>query len=46
MSFSNSLDILSMHYNFLVSEGFQGTHIDALNPFVSKLMTLTPRVGL
>ena len=46
MSFSNSLDILSMHYNFLVSEGFQGTHVDALNPFVSKLMPLTPRVGL
>jgi hypothetical protein len=25
--------------NFLVSEGLQGTHIGALNPFNSKLMT-------
>ena len=26
--------------------GLQGTHIDALNPFSSKLMTLTLRGGL
>ena len=38
--------LLSMHHNFLGSEGLQGTHIDALNPFSSKLMTLTPRGGL
>ena len=35
-----------MHHNFLGSEGLQATHIDALNPFTSKSMTLTPRVGL
>ena len=38
--------ILSMHYYFLVSEGLQGTHMNAINPFNSKLMTLTPRGGL
>ena len=27
----------------LGSEGLQGTHLDALNTFSSKLMTLTPR---
>ena len=31
---SNSLGILSMHYNFLVSEELQGTYIDASNPFI------------
>ena len=35
-----------MHYNFLVSEGLQGTYMNALNPLNSKLMTLTPRGGL
>ena len=38
--------LLSMHYHFLMSEGLQETHIDALNPFRSKLITLTPRGGL
>ena len=38
--------LLSVHHNFLGSEGLQGTHIDALNPFSSKLMTLTLRGGL
>ena len=32
-----------MHYNFLLFEGLQGTHMNALNPFNSKLMTLTPK---
>ena len=32
-----------MHHDFLGSEGLQGTHMDALNPFNSKLMTLTPK---
>ena len=31
---------------FWGSEGFQGTHMDALNQFSSKLMTLTPKWGL
>ena len=35
-----------MHYNLLHSEGLQGTHMDALNPFDSKLMTLNQRGGL
>ena len=35
-----------MHHDFLGSEGFQGTHMDALNQFSSKLMTLTLRGGL
>ena len=30
-----------MNYNFLDSEGLQGTHMDALNPFNSKLITFT-----
>ena len=30
----------------LGAEGLQGTHMDALNTFSSKLMTLTPRGGL
>ena len=38
--------LLSVHHNFLGSEGLQGTHIDALNPFSSKLMALTLRGGL
>ena len=38
--------LLSVHHNFLGSEGLQGTHIDALNPFSSKLMTLILRGGL
>ena len=38
--------LLSVHHNFWGSEGLQGTHIDALNPFSSKLMTMTPRGGL
>ena len=38
--------LLSVHYNFGGSEGLQGTHIDALNPFSSKFMTLTLRGGL
>ena len=29
-----------------MSEGFQGTHVDALSPFNSKLTTLNPRGGL
>ena len=33
-------------YNFFYSEGLRGTHTDALNPFNSKLMTMTPRGGL
>ena len=32
--------LLSVHHNFLGSKGLQGTHIDASNPFSSKLMTL------
>ena len=35
-----------MHHNFWGSEAIQGTHIDALNPFSSKLMALTLRGGL
>ena len=38
--------LLSVHHNFFGSEGLQGTHIGALNPFSSKLMTLTLRGGL
>ena len=33
-------------YNFLECEGLQGTHMDELNPFHSKLMTLTLREDL
>ena len=29
-----------MHHEFLGSEGFQGTHIDALNQFSSKFVNL------
>ena len=35
-----------MYYNFLVSEALQGTHMNAIYPFNSKLMTLNPRGGL
>ena len=35
-----------MHYNFLDSERLQGTHKNTLNPFNSKLITLTARGGL
>ena len=35
-----------MHYNFLVFEGLQGTHMNALNPFNSKLITLIPQGNL
>ena len=38
--------ILSMNYNFLVSEGLQETHMNSLNPFNSNLMILSPRGGL
>ena len=38
--------LLSVHHNFWGSEAIQGTHIDALNPFSSKLMALTLRGGL
>ena len=38
--------LLSLNYNFFDSEGLQGTHMKALNPFNSKLMALTPRGGL
>ena len=38
--------LLSVHHDFLGSEGLQGTHIDASSPFSSKLMTLTQRGGL
>ena len=38
--------LLSVHHNFLESEGLQGTYIDALNSFSSKLMTFTLRGGL
>ena len=38
--------LLSVNHNFLGSEGLQGTHIDALNQFSSKFMTLTQRGGL
>ena len=44
--FLMNLNILSVHHDFLGSEGLQGTHIDALNPFSSKLMTLALRGGL
>ena len=37
---------LSMHDNFLWSKGLQETHINVLNPFSSKCMTLTLRGGL
>ena len=33
--------LLSVHHDFLGSEGVQRTHMDASNPFRSKLMTLT-----
>ena len=35
--------LLSLNHNFLDSEGLQGTHMEALNPFNSTLMTLIPR---
>ena len=38
--------LLSVHHNFWGSERLQGTNIDALNPFSSKLMTLTLKGGL
>ena len=38
--------LLSVHHIFLRSDGVQGTHIDALNPFSSKLMTLALTGGL
>ena len=38
--------LLSVHYNFLVSEGLSGSYIDALNQSSSKLMTLILRGGL
>ena len=31
--------------HFLGSEGLQETHMDILNPFISKLTTLNPRGG-
>ena len=34
---------LNTNHEFLVSEGLQVTHMDALNQFSLKLMTLTPR---
>ena len=37
---------LSVHHNFLRSEGLRGTHIDASSPFSSKSMTLTQRGSL
>ena len=40
------LILLSVHCNFSGSEGLQGTHTNALNPFILKLMTLTLRGGL
>ena len=38
--------LLSVHHNFWGSERLQGTSIDALNPFSSKLMTSTLKGGL
>ena len=38
--------LLSLNYKFLDSKGLQVTHMEALNPFNSKLMTLTARWGL
>ena len=38
--------LLSIQYNSLVPVWLHETHIVALNPFNSKLMTLTPRGGL
>ena len=38
--------LLSVHHDFLGSEGLQGTHIDAPRPFSSKLMTLSQSGGL
>ena len=35
-----------VHHEFLGSEKFLGTHLDALNPFTSKLMILIPSGGL
>ena len=36
-----NLNTSIMNYNFLDCEGLQGTHMDALNPFNSKLITFT-----
>ena len=33
----------SMHYDFLGSEGLQGTHMDALNLFILQSITLIMR---
>ena len=41
-----NLWIWTLHHNFLGSEGFVGTHMDALNHFSSKLMTLILKGGL
>ena len=38
--------LLSVHHDFLGSDGFQGTHMNALNPLISKLMTLILNGGL
>ena len=43
---SYEFEYFSVHHDFLGSEGLQGTHIDALNPSSSKLMTLILREGL
>ena len=37
---------MNLHYIFLGSERLLGTHMNALNPFNSKRMTLTARRGL
>ena len=41
MFFRNSLGILTIYYNFLVSQGLHGIHMNTLNPIISKLRTLT-----
>ena len=38
--------LLTLNFNFLGSEGLQETHMNALNQFSSKWMTLTLRGGL
>ena len=38
--------LLLVHHEFLGSRKFLGTHFNALNPFSSKSMILTPRGGL
>jgi len=43
---SYEFEYIKLNYNFLDSDRLQGTHIDALSPFNSKLMTLIPRGGL